>query len=143
MVIQLDDSTPKILLAYLKSPLVSEIEKAIFLDTIETLTTYSLEYKMGKLIGFLNDKLFKNLIEPGVYVPRSLIARRMYLVDLYKGNISNKDCKSPSSYQTERLSNPAVFAAYDAGLQPLDEVSESVINWVKKCETRRDEETKD
>ena len=139
----MDDSIPEILLAYLKSPLVLEVEKAVFLGVIETLTTCSLEYEMGKLIGFLNDKLFKNLIEPSVYVPRSLIARRMYSVDLYEGNISDKDCKLPFSYQTERLSNLAVFAVCDAGLQPLDEVSESVINWVKKCETRRDEEIKD
>ena len=97
-VIQLDDSTPKILLAYLKSPLVSKVEKAIFLGAIEILTICSLEYEIGKPIDFLNNKLFKNLIEPGVYVPRSLIARRIYSVDLYEGNISNKDCKSPSSY---------------------------------------------
>ena len=98
LVIQLDDSTPEILSAYLKSPLVSEVEKAIFLDIIETLTTYSLEYEIGKLIGFLNNKLFKNLIEPDVYVPRSLITRRIYLVDLYEGNISDKNYKSLSSY---------------------------------------------
>ena len=119
------------------------MEKAVFLEAIETLITCSLEYEIIKPIGFLNDKLFKNLIEPGVYVPRSLIARRMYSVDLYEGNLSDKDCKSPSSYQTERLCNPAVFAACDAGLQPPDEFPESVINWVEKCETRRDEETKD
>ena len=64
---------------------------------------------MDKSICVIGEELFKNLIGPlielfradmvassDVYVPRSLVARRLYSIDLYKGMISAKDCKSAS-----------------------------------------------
>lgn len=104
--IQSGDSTVQILSVYLKSPLVSQAEKKVFLDAIETVVKCHLEYCMGKPISDIGDRIMKDFAEPliglfkadmlassGVYVPRSLIARRMYSIDLYKGIISPKDCK--------------------------------------------------
>jgi hypothetical protein len=105
-VIQSGDSTAQIFSVYLKSPLVSQAEKKVFLDAIETVVECCLEYYMDKPISDISDRIMKDFAEPlielfradmlassGVYVPRSLIARRMYSIDLYKGIISPKDCK--------------------------------------------------
>jgi hypothetical protein len=104
--IQSSDSPAQILLVYLESPLVSQAEKKVFLDAIETFVECCLEYYMDKPIGDIADRIMKDFAEPlidvfradmlassGVYVPRSLIARRMYSIDLYNGIISPKDCK--------------------------------------------------
>ena len=69
---------------------------------------------MDKSIYVIGEELFKNVIEPlievfradmvassGVYVPRSLIARRLYSIDVYKGTISAKDYKSVLSKMDE------------------------------------------
>ena len=104
--IPLGDSTTEILKVYVESPLVSEAEKKVFLDVMETFIEYYLEYTMDKLISDLGDRIIKGFAEPlielfradmlissRVYVLRSLIARRKYSIDLYKGIISLKDCK--------------------------------------------------
>ena len=113
--IQLNDSAPRFVSICLKSPLVSQAEKDVFLRAIQCLLKCSSDYRMDKSICVIGEELFKNLIGPlielfradmvasaGVYVPRSLVARRLYSIDLYKGTISAKDCKSASQNQRER-----------------------------------------
>ena len=154
--IQPSDSAPKIFSVYLESARVTDVEKDVFLDAIEGFIMCNLEYKMGKPIQLITDKLLNTVINPlvelfkadmltasGVYVPRSLVARRMYWADLHAGTISVKDCELASSYPTKSSADHPVLAASEAGLQPPDDVPKEVLDWLEKCETKNTADTKD